>query len=81
MIGHSHQQYSVLGVNILDQSWEFGARSKIYKPRMLWGLYHESDAFELKNFTYDIGIVISEMKARKYPQICLEYYQNKEQSF
>ncbi len=82
VIGHSHQQYSVArGKHSLINPGSLGQDRK-YINRACYGVYnHESDAFQLKNFTYDIEIVISEMKARRYPQICVEYYQNKEQSF
>jgi predicted phosphodiesterase len=79
LIGHSHQQYAVSrGAYSLINPGSLGQDRK-YINRANYGLYnHETDSFELRYLTYDIDIVVSEMKNQKYPQICIDYYQNKE---
>ena len=82
VIGHSHQQYAVKrGEYCLINPGSLGQDRK-YINRANYGMYdYETDTIELKSFTYDIDLVISEMIAKKYPQICLDYYQNKERIF
>ena len=79
LIGHSHQQYAVSrGEYSLINPGSLG-QDRRYINRANYGVYdHETDSFKLKSFAYDIDIVVSEMKNQKYPQICLDYYQNKE---
>lgn len=80
LIGHSHQQYSVTkGTFNLVNPGSLGQNRK-YINQANYALYcHDTDKLDLKTFTFDLNLVISEMKLKKYPQICLDYYQNKEQ--
>ena len=80
VIGHSHQQYRKhCGDNLLVNPGSLG-QDRRYINRANYAVYdHELDSFKLCSFTYNIETVISEMKNQKYPQICLDYYRNKDQ--
>ena len=78
MIGHSHQQYLVerSGHRLLNPG-SVGQDRKFIN-RANYAIYDsESDEIELKSFLFDIDIVLREMKALSYPQICMDYYQGK----
>lgn len=80
MIGHSHQQYLVErgGFRLLNPG-SLGQDRK-YINRANYAIYESSSGkIELKSFLFDVGIVYREMKRKKYPQICLDYYQGKKQ--
>jgi len=78
VIGHSHQQFSRrIDNHLLINPGSAGQNREFINlgEYAIWDL--SKDTFELKYFTFDIDIVINEMKARKFPIACIEYYQNK----
>ena len=80
LIGHSHQQFFVTkGEFKIINPGSLGQNRKYINQAAYAVYYNETDTFELKNFIFDLDIVISEMKNKKYPQICIDYYMNKEQ--
>jgi len=80
LIGHSHQQFFVTkGEFKIINPGSLGQNRKYINQADYAVYYNETDTFELKNFIFDLDIVISEMKNKKYPQICIDYYMNKEQ--
>jgi predicted phosphodiesterase len=79
MIGHSHHQFKTesngfvlynagsvgqnrLNINIINY--------------LVW--YPEESRVELRALAYDEMLVINEMRARHYPQECIDYYNNKQ---
>jgi predicted phosphodiesterase len=77
-IGHSHYQfdrrdknYHVVNVGSVGQNRkEINVINyAVFEP--------EQNRVELKSLVYDVDIVINEMKAREYPQVCMDYYRNK----
>lgn len=80
IIGHSHQQYQVerSGFQLVNPG-SLG-QDRRYINRANYAIYDdESRTFELKNFLFDVGLVLSEMRACDYPQECIDYYLSKEQ--
>jgi predicted phosphodiesterase len=77
-LGHSHQQYTrKLGKHVMVNPGSLG-QDRQYINRANYAVYdHDTDSFELNSFTYNVDTVISEMKSKKYPQICIDYYQQK----
>ncbi|MGC6464501.1 MAG: metallophosphoesterase family protein [Akkermansiaceae bacterium] len=79
IIGHSHQQYLVerSGFQLLNPG-SVGQDRK-YINRANYAIYDSlTKEVELKNFIFDIDVVIQEMERQDYPQICLDYYLGKE---
>lgn len=78
MIGHSHQQYLryfqdklLLNPGSIGQNRSFINLSNY----VLWNF--ETGEFELKMKKYNINFILDKMKEEKYPQICIDYYNNK----
>jgi predicted phosphodiesterase len=80
IIGHSHQQYcikkndfEIFNTGSLGQNREYLNQSCYLQVDTL------KETIELKYFIHDVNKVIAEMKSRRYPEICLDYYRNKKQ--
>ena len=77
-IGHSHRQYrndlnqfSIINPGSVGQNREF-------INIISYALYYaDENRFDLRQMRYDVDIVIGEMKARKFPADCINYYQEK----
>lgn len=79
IIGHSHHQFMLQSDNgyRLYNTGSVGQNRKnlniinyiIYDTKL--------DLLEMKSLEYDARVVINEMKSRRYPEICIEYYQSK----
>jgi putative phosphoesterase len=78
VLGHSHQQFikKVNNFTLLNPGSVGQNRNYLnISNYAIWDL--NQNTFELKQLKFDINIVISEMKSRKYPQSCIDYYRNK----
>lgn len=79
IIGHSHQQYQREKENFkIFNTGSIGQNRKFINQSCYLQIDTATQLVELKNFIHDIDKVIIEMKARKYPQICIDYYLSKE---
>ena len=79
LIGHSHQQYErKVKDHLLVNPGSVGQNRRFINVAnyAIWD--HVKNKFELKNLTFDVEIVINEMKTKKFPMNCISYYQNKE---
>ena len=78
IIGHSHQQYQreCNGFQIFNTGSLGQNRSFINKCDYL-KIDTDNNNVELKYFTHNIDVVINQMKAEKYPEICANYYLSK----
>lgn len=78
VIGHSHHQFILKqGLYTLYNAGSVG-QNRIYVDVINYLIYYpEVNKFELRNITYNENLIIDEMKARKYPQVCIDYYNNK----
>lgn len=78
MIGHSHRQYLI--ENGKYQIYNPGSigqnRINIEKGQYLV-YYPDSSEVEFKTIDYDFNKLIQEMKIRKYPSMCIDYYLSK----
>lgn len=79
VIGHSHQQYKrPVGDFMLYNTGSLGQnRAKIDLSCYLKVDTHASTV-TLKEFTYDVDLVLNQMKSLKYPAECYEYYAKKD---
>ncbi len=78
IIGHSHQQFgrikkgfSIFNTGSLGQNREYINQSCYLK------INTKTNDVEFKNFNHDIDKVINQMRAEKYPSICIDYYLSK----
>jgi len=78
IIGHSHQQFhikkddfDIYNTGSIGQNRQFINQSCYLKYDTV------THKMELKSFIYDINKVIQQMKADKYPQLCIDYYLSK----
>lgn len=79
IIGHSHQQFfrskdkfEIYNTGSLGQNRKYLNQSCYLK------LDTKTNEVILKSFDHDIDKVINEMKIKKYPKICIDYYLSKE---
>lgn len=78
IIGHSHQQYSREKDNFkIYNTGSLGQNRKFINQSCYLQIDTKLNTVELKSFIHDINKVISKMKERKYPQICIDYYLSK----
>lgn len=78
ILGHSHQQYErTIGGNRLINPGSVGQNRKFINISnyAIWNL--EENTFEFKAFKFDFDYLISEMKNKKYPANCIDYYTTK----
>ena len=78
IIGHSHQQYlRNINNHILVNPGSLGQnRQNIdFSNYIIWDV--EKKKFHLKKIFFDPNIIINELKSRKFPKICIDYYKNK----
>ena len=78
VIGHSHHQFEISQPPFkLINSGSVGQNRKYINIINYLLLDTESMKFELKKISYDESVIIKEMKAKKYPEICIKYYNDK----
>lgn len=78
VVGHSHQQYHrIVGSKNLYNTGSLGQNRALLDVANYLILDTQTNKVECKSFEFDIQKVISEMEARKYPEICLNYYKSK----
>lgn len=79
IIGHSHQQYEIKkGDYKIYNTGSLGQNRKFINQSCYLQIDTITNKVELKNFLFDIAVVINEMKANNYPAICTDYYLSKE---
>lgn len=78
VIGHSHHQFEISQPPFkLINSGSVGQNRKYINTINFLLLDTESMKFDLKYLTYNESVVINEMKAKKYPELCIKYYNDK----
>ena len=77
-VGHSHQQYindlndfAIINPGSVGQNR--GAINTISYAKY----DADKNEFSFKEITYNVDVVINEMKSRNYPKVCVDYYENK----
>lgn len=79
VVGHSHHQFIIeQPPYILYNPGSVGQNRKEINVINFLIFDTEKREFEPHAITYDVDAVIGEMRARNYPQICIDYYDNKE---
>lgn len=79
VVGHSHHQFKIdQPPYILYNPGSVGQNRKYINVIDYMYLDTESMEFTPKSLRYDETILINEMRARNYPQLCIDYYDNKE---
>lgn len=77
-LGHSHQQFlRYINNKLLINPGSIG-QNRAYinvSNYVIWNM--ETNEFQMKFLTYNVDFFIAEMKAKKYPSMCIDYYQNK----
>lgn len=78
IIGHSHYQFAreVNGKKLVNTG-SLGQNRKYINLAEYVIFDDVENKIELKSFEFDIEIVINQMKEKKYPSICIDYYLNK----
>lgn len=78
-IGHSHHQFrTVSNGHQLFNAGSIGQNRKYIDYANYLNWYPEEQRVDTLGFTYDIAAVIDEMKAKGYPEECLNYYLSKQ---
>ena len=83
IIGHSHHQFHYQNNGFsLYNAGSVGQNRKFINVINYLIYDHESKGVALKgvalkSLLYDVNIVINEMKSRKYPSVCVDYYEQK----
>ena len=78
ILSHSHQQY-IRYVNnfLLINPGSLGQNREYINVAeyIIWDT--ETGGFQLKNTLFQIDLLINEMKLKKFPKVCIDYYKNK----
>lgn len=79
IIGHSHQQYyRKVGEKMLYNTGSIGQNRQYINQSCYLQINTETKSVVLKSFIHDVDLVLNEMKNKKYPTLCLEYYMSKQ---
>lgn len=78
IIGHSHQQFSrLIGDKKIINTGSVG-QNRTYINCIEYIIYDDTkNLISLKNQLYDHDIIINKLKSESYPEICIDYYKNK----
>lgn len=78
-IGHSHHQFRTANNGYqLYNAGSVGQNRKYINYANYLNWYPEEQRVDCLGFGFDVSLVIDEMKARGYPEVCLDYYLSKE---
>jgi predicted phosphodiesterase len=78
VVGHSHHQFTIPQPPFtLYNPGSVGQNRKYINVINYMLLETDDMSVEFKSIIYDEALVINELKARKYPDICIDYYNNK----
>lgn len=81
IIGHSHQQFErIIGEHLLINTGSLGQNRKYINIADYLLFDDVKQKISLRNFIYDIDVVIKEMEKRDYSTVCLNYYKNKDRA-
>lgn len=79
VIGHSHHQFMLhQGTYTLINSGSVGQNRKYINVINYLLLESDEMKFEMRAIRYNADAVIEEMRKRGYPDLCINYYNNKE---
>lgn len=79
IIGHSHQQYyKKVGKKMLYNTGSIGQNRQYLNQSCYLQINSETKSVVLKSFIHDIDLVLNEMRRKKYPNLCMEYYMSKQ---
>lgn len=79
VVGHSHHQFKLDSKPfVLYNPGSVGQNRKYINVINYMLLETDTMEFDFRALTYDEQLIIKELKARKYPALCIEYYDNKE---
>lgn len=77
-VGHSHVQFlKYRGENLLCNPGSVGQNRREIDVVNYVLLFPEEGALEMKALSYDLGLLIGEMREREYPEECINYYLDK----
>jgi predicted phosphodiesterase len=78
IIGHSHQQFErIIGNKKIINTGSVG-QNRTFINCIEYIIYDDSkNQITLKNLLYDHNIIINKLKSESYPEICINYYKNK----
>lgn len=78
IIGHSHYQFKIQSNGfILINTGSVGQNREFINIVNYLILDTEKDEIEYKSIPYNVDLIINEMKKRKYPKECIDYYNDK----
>ena len=78
IVGHSHHQFHYQNNGFsLYNTGSVGQNRKFINVINYLIYNHNSKEMTLKSLSYDVNIVLNEMKSRKYPSVCVDYYEQK----
>lgn len=78
IIGHSHYQFNrVFEEKRIVNTGSLGQNRKLINNAEYIVYDDKKNSIELKSFVYDVDQVIKKMQTENYPQLCVDYYQNK----
>jgi len=81
VIGHSHHQFMIEQAPYFLYNPGSVGQNRKYINLINYALFDtESRRFEGRRLRYDEKLIIDEMKARGYPDICIAYYNDKERA-
>ena len=79
IIGHSHQQYEkIIDKFKIINPGSVGQNRKFINEINYAVFDTKLSKIDFKQIIYDVDILISEMKKKNYPEICLDYYRLKD---
>ena len=79
IIGHSHHQFQYKNKGFTLYNVGSVGQNRKYINVINYLIYEtDTQSMTLCQQTYDVDIVLTEMKTRRYPSVCIDYYAQKE---
>lgn len=78
VVGHSHHQFKIKQDQFVLYNAGSVGQNRLYINVINYLIYNtEINSFEMRFVKYNENLIINEMKRRKFPTICIDYYSNK----
>jgi predicted phosphodiesterase len=78
IIGHSHHQFRYQNKDFVLYNAGSVGQNRLYINVINYLIYDTTTKdITMKSQTYDVNIVLTEMKTRNYPPVCIDYYAQK----
>jgi len=76
--GHTHRQFKLESNGFILFNTGSVGQNREFLNRINYIIYNSlENSFDLRSLVYNVDTLINEMKIRRYPEICIDYYMSR----